>query len=121
MGDHVVTDASELSDGDRIVVELEGREIGVFRLNGELHAYLNWCAHQGGPLCEGALTGTYESSYDRDENEVSLEWSREGEVLMCPWHGWEYDALSGECLSRGSVQLPSYPVDEVDGDIVVSL
>ncbi|WP_254546888.1 Rieske (2Fe-2S) protein [Halomarina pelagica] len=121
MGEHVVVSASELSEGDRVVVELEGREVAVFRLDGDLHAYLNWCAHQGGPVCEGALTGTYESSYDREGNEVSLSWCREGEVLMCPWHGWEYDALTGECFSRRSVALPSYPVEEVGGDVVVTL
>lgn len=121
MGEHVVSAASELSDGDRVVTEIEGREIAVFRLDGDLHAYLNWCAHQGGPTCEGALTGTYESDYDREANEVSLSWCREGEVLMCPWHGWEYDLTSGDCLSRNTAQLPSYPVEESDGDVVVSL
>ena len=121
MGEHVVTAASELQEGDRLVAELTGREVAVFRFDGDLYAYLNWCAHQGGPVCEGALTGTYEATYDREANEVSLSWNREGEVLMCPWHGWEYDLPSGECLSQRSTRLPSYPVEERNGDVVVTL
>jgi len=121
MSEHVVGDADEVGEGERIVAELEGREIAVFNLGDEYRAYLNWCAHQGGPICEGNLTGTVEASYDRESGETSLDWSREGDVLMCPWHGWEYDVTSGECLSRKSVQLPEYPVEVQDGQLVVSM
>jgi len=121
MSGHVVGDAGEVGEGERLVTELKGREIAVFNLDGEYRAYLNWCAHQGGPVCEGNLTGTVEASYDRDSGETSLDWSREGEVLMCPWHGWEYDVTSGECLSRKSVTLPSYPVEVRDGKLVVRM
>jgi len=42
-------------------------------------------------------------------------------VLMCPWHGWEYDVISGACLSKRSVELPSYPVEVRDGELVVRM
>lgn len=121
MAEHVVANTVELEDGDRIVVEIEGREVAVFQIGGEYYAYLNWCAHQGGPCCEGVLTGTVEGSYDRETNEVSLTWGREGEILNCPWHGWEYDVISGECLSRPDIALPSYAVTVSDGEIIVEL
>jgi len=121
MSEHVVGDAEEVGEGERLVTELQGREIAVFNLDGEYRAYLNWCAHQGGPICEGNLTGTVEASYDRDSGETSLDWAREGEVLMCPWHGWEYDVTSGECLSRTSVTLPSYPIEVREGELVVRM
>lgn len=121
MSEHVVASAEELSEGDRLLVQLEGREIGVFRIEGELHAYTNWCAHQAGPVCEGHVTGTTEASFDSDTLETELDYCREDEILNCPWHGWEYDLTSGECLSRGEVELPSYPVEERDGDIVITL
>ena len=121
MTEFVVAAADEVGDGERVVTELKGREIAVFNLGGEYRAYLNWCRHQGGPICEGNLTGTVEASYDRDSGETSLSWSREGEVLMCPWHGWEYDVTSGDCLSKRSVGLPSYPVEVRDGELIVTL
>lgn len=121
MDEHIVIDESGLSEGDRVVTEIEGREIAVFRVNGELYAYLNWCAHQGGPCCEGKLTGTLHATYDRGSNEVSLRWDREDEILNCPWHGWEYDITTGECLSRTKISLPAYPVELNNGNIVVKL
>lgn len=118
---HIVADADEIADGERIVIQLEGREIAVFRHDGEYFAYLNWCVHQGGPCGEGSLSGTRIASYDREEGEVKSSWEREGEILNCPWHGWEYDLTNGECLSREDIQLPSYPVEIEDGRIVVKL
>lgn len=121
MTEHTVASDEELNEGERLVVQLEGREIGVFRVDGELYAYNNWCAHQAGPICEGNVTGTTEATFDSDTLETKLEYKCDGEVLNCPWHGWEYDLTSGDCLSRNGVQLPSYPVEERDGDIVVTL
>jgi nitrite reductase/ring-hydroxylating ferredoxin subunit len=121
MGRHTVASADELADGDRKVVQVEGREIGIFNVEGTFYAYSNWCAHQSGPVCEGNITGTYEATFDRDTLEYELEWTDEGNVLNCPWHGWEYDIRDGECLSREKVQLPSYPVTVEDGEVIVEL
>lgn len=118
---HVVGTADEIEDGERKIVQLEGREIGVFNLNGEYYAYSNWCAHQSGPVCEGNVTGTYRASFDRETLEYDLQWSDEDKILNCPWHGWEYDITDGRCLSRQKVRLPSYPVTVEDGNVVVEL
>lgn len=121
MSEYVVADANELGDGDRIVFETAGREICVFNHEGEYHAYLNWCPHQNGPVCEGMLGGTIDAEFDRDSLKVSLTSSREGEVLACPWHGWEFDVTDGRCLSRAGVKLPSYPVRVEDSEIIVDI
>jgi len=121
MSDHVVCRVDELDEGERVVVQLEGREIGVFNLDGKYRAYANWCAHQSGPICEGSVTGTWEAEYDRDEMDTELTYCREGEILNCPWHGWEYDVGTGDCLSREGIKLPSYPVEVRGDEIVVSL
>lgn len=116
--EHVVSRADELGEGERIIALLNGKEIGVFNIGGELQAYPNWCAHQGGPLCEGMLSGTVEGEFDRDSLETELEWCREGEILSCPWHGWEFDATTGECLVEDGYQLRSIPV-RYEGEYVV--
>lgn len=121
MSEHVVAQAGELDDGDRIVVQLEGQEVGVFKLDGEYHAYSNWCVHQSGPACEGPIGGTRNATYDPDEQQVEEEWVKQGEILRCPWHYWEYDLRTGECLSDEDICLPSYPVRVEDGNVVVSL
>ena len=120
-GEYAVAGADEIGDGERVVVQIEGREIGVFNVGGEFFAYTNWCAHQGGPCCEGSVTGTREASYDRETRETTLEWTREEEVLNCPWHGWEYDVTTGECLSKNRVRLPEHDVEIRGERVVVSL
>lgn len=121
MGEHVIADADEIGDGERLLVEVEGRELGVFRLDGEYHAYINWCPHQGGPLCEGKLTGRQRASFDAETLETDLEWTDDGEILTCPWHDWEFDIKTGENIPRSDVVLPSYPVHVEDGKLVVTV
>ncbi|QLC35385.1 Rieske 2Fe-2S domain-containing protein (plasmid) [Halarchaeum sp. CBA1220] len=121
MSEHAIATADELEDGERKLIEVAGREIALFRIEGEYHAYTNWCAHQGGPACEGSVTGTAAADFDRDDLETSLEWCKEGEVLNCPWHGWEYDISSGDCLSKEGTRLPAHPVRVEDEEVVVSL
>ena len=120
-GEHRIASADELDEGDHLVVEIEGREIGVFKNDGEFFAYANWCPHQAGPACEGSITGTLESTYDRDALEETVVYCREGEVLNCAWHGWEFDLKTGECLSRDGMQLAAYPVRVEDGDILLTV
>lgn len=120
MTEYIIAKEEEVKEGERIVAQIEGREIGVFNIDGEFVAYANWCPHQGGPCAEGNITGTVEATFDRDDLEVSMEWTDE-DVLNCPWHGWEYNIKTGECLSRNKVRLPSYNVKVEEGNIVLDL
>lgn len=120
MADHIIAQTDELEEGERILTEIEGREIAVFYIDGEYKAYTNWCAHQAGPVCEGTLTGTWEAEYDKENFEVCMEWCSEDEILSCPWHGWEYDVTTGKSLSSDA-QLLSHPVRIEDNTIIVSV
>jgi nitrite reductase/ring-hydroxylating ferredoxin subunit len=91
MTKHVVAPARELPPGSRKLVDIDGRSIVIFNIRGEFFALLNRCPHQGGNLCEGKLIGLVESS----EPGV-YRYSREGEILRCPWHGWEFDVRTGK-------------------------
>lgn len=118
---HVVARTDELGPGDRVVTQVRGREVAVFNVDGELVAYPNWCPHQGGPLCEGDVGGTTEASFDRESLATELRWVREGAVLRCPWHQWEFDLRENAFLHDADRSLPSYPVSVEDGDVVVRL
>ena len=106
MAKHVVAAVSEIAPGGRKLVEVNGRAIVLFNLSGEFFALSNRCPHQGGALCEGRLTGLVESS-EPGEYRVS----RQGEILRCPWHQWEYDIRTGKswCDPR-SVRVRNFPV-----------
>jgi nitrite reductase/ring-hydroxylating ferredoxin subunit len=90
MGRHIIGHVSELPPGERRVVEVDGRSIGVFNVHGQFYALRNRCPHQGAPLCLGAIKGMALPSKPGE-----YRWGREGEILRCPWHGWEFDITSG--------------------------
>jgi nitrite reductase/ring-hydroxylating ferredoxin subunit len=113
---HHVAAADELDPGDRLVVAVRGRELAVFNVDGDYYALSNYCTHQGGPACEGLLSGTVSVDENRE-----LCWARDGEIVACPWHGWEFDVTNGEHLGSDRYRLPRYEVVVDDGDIYVEL
>ncbi len=121
MTEHIVAKEAEIPEDERVIVEVEGKEIGVFNVKGEYFAVLNWCVHQGGPCCEGTVDGTYSATFDRDTLEVDLQWVKDDEILSCPWHGWEYDLTTGDCLSNNRYTIPQYPVRINEGNIIVDV
>src|SRR5471030_76913 len=90
-----VCSVAELPPGGRYFTSVKGHGVGVFNVNGELYAIQNRCPHQGAPLCIGALTGVLEARGPG----FDFEWSRDGELIRCPWHGWEFELSSGRSLS----------------------
>jgi len=108
---HAVATVDEIPPGRRKIVEVEGRSIGVFNVRGEYFALRNRCPHEGGPLCLGPTTLHVVS-----ERPGHYEWTREGEILRCPWHGWEFDLLTGECwFDPRGVRVRRYEVGVAAG------
>ncbi len=93
MGRHVVGRVRELALGERRIVEAEGRSIGVFNVDGSFYALKNSCPHQAAPLCLGSIKGMTMPSKPGE-----YIWAREGEILRCPWHGWEFDLTTGRSI-----------------------
>ncbi len=89
-----VARVGELAPGERKIVEVAGRSIGVFNVQGRIIAVLNVCPHELAPVCLGRLGGTTLPSPPGE-----FRWGREGEILACPWHGWEFDLLTGQGLA----------------------
>ncbi|HSR22379.1 MAG TPA: Rieske (2Fe-2S) protein [Candidatus Eisenbacteria bacterium] len=111
---HVVAPAAEIPPGGRRIVTLEGRSIGVFNVRGEFFALRNACPHQGGPLCQGVLTGLAVPGPPGEYGYL-----RRGEILRCPWHGWEFDVRTGQsCVDPARTRVRTYPVELVPGPYV---
>ena len=106
MGRHVIGRVGEIPPGERRIVELEGRSIGVFNVKGTFYALRNACPHQSGPLCRGQIRGLLQAS---DQKHLVL--SREGEIVRCPWHGWEFDLTNGRSIfNPHRVRVRAYQV-----------
>lgn len=83
----------ELSEGTGQVIEVKGRSIALFQIQGNVYALDNSCLHRGGPLGEGEI--------------------EEG-IVTCPWHGFEYEVATGQCKTAPG-KLKTYPV-KVEGE-----
>lgn len=106
MSRHIVAPVEAIPPGERLIVEIAGRSIGVFNVNGEFFALRNRCPHQGGPLCTGPVSGFVSSSGPGDYHVT-----RQGEILRCPWHGWEFDIRTGQSwFDPKRVRVRSYEV-----------
>jgi nitrite reductase (NADH) small subunit len=100
-----VARVSEIPPGGRQIVEVEGRSIGLFNVHGTFVAVLNVCPHELAPVCLGPVRGTALATMPGE-----YCWGREGEILACPWHGWEFDLLTGRALADRYKRLRLYPV-----------
>jgi nitrite reductase/ring-hydroxylating ferredoxin subunit len=98
--EYEVADASEIPDGERKLLSIGGRSVGIFHHDGEWYAVRNYCLHRSGPIATGTL---------------------DGDVLTCPWHGYQYNVKSGEFLLDPAVKLETYPVEIRDGKVHVQL
>ncbi len=106
--------AAELPPGARVIAEVKGRSVGVFNVGGAITAVLNLCPHELAPVCLGRVGGTTLPSAPGE-----WCWGREGEILACPWHGWEFDLTTGIALTDAKVRLRRYPVEVEGGTVYV--
>lgn len=90
--------------------------VGLYNVQGDYYAVTNYCPHRGGPLCRGVVTGTIEAGSAFHE----VRWVRDGEILRCPWHGWEFDIRTGRSLAYPDKAIRMYPVSVEDGLVVVN-
>src|SRR5690625_8009883 len=112
---HATVPADEVGTGKVTLVEANGRSIGLIEVSGSIVAVLNRCPHEHAPICAGRVTGTTLTSSPGD-----FVWGREGEILACPWHGWEFDLTTGHAMAARH-RLTMYPVMVEDEMIYVDV
>jgi nitrite reductase/ring-hydroxylating ferredoxin subunit len=113
---HVVARAEELPPGSRKLVHVAGRDIVILNIKGELFALSDKCPHKGGSLARGKLTGLVVSA-----EPGTYQYSRAGEMLRCPWHGWEFDVRTGRSwCDPNRLRLMNYKVSVEPGAAVVA-
>ena len=88
-----VPGALELADGQGLLLEVGVERIAVFRAGDRWFALEDTCPHRAGPLCEG-----------------TLEHTRKGVLVTCPFHGWQFDLASGACATVRGKSVRTYPV-----------
>lgn len=88
---HPVAPVGEFPAGARRRIEIDGRPIVLFNVDGAFYALLDRCPHQGGPLSRGDQIGLIES-----DAPGTYLYCRRGQIIRCPWHHWEFDMATGK-------------------------
>jgi len=94
---HRVAAVADVPPGMGTECTAGGRMIALYNVDGEFYALDGVCPHAGGPLGKGVL---------------------DGQIVTCPWHGWQFDVTSGHHCLNDALQHPQFDV-KVDGDDVL--
>jgi len=113
--------SSDVAEQGRLVVDIGGHTVGIFRVKGQLYAYENTCPHQGGPVCQGLIIPAVREVVDAHQVSTGYAFD-EGEMrIVCPWHGYEFSIQTGSHPAKAGIRLKSFPVSEENGVVYVSI
>lgn len=96
------------------VVRVGTSEIGIVHWEGQFFALRNICPHEGAGLCQGTVRPRIMAAA---VGEITADQTTP--VVTCPWHGWEFDARTGQSLfGDAKCRVRTYPV-RAEGDTLV--
>ena len=90
----------EIPAGTVRELQVEGKAVALANVSGRLYAVNNTCLHRGGPLGQGSL---------------------DGQIVTCPWHGWQFDICSGKVVQNPGVGVDCYPVEVRGQDVFIDV
>ena len=92
-----VATVRDLESGKGMVVVVKGTRVAIFNCAGTYYAIKGTCPHMGGELGEGLL---------------------EGEIVTCPWHGWQFNVRTGKNPESEVVGVRTFEV-KVEGEDIL--
>ena len=95
-----VAGVDDLKDGEGKVCQANGKQIALFKHGGNFFALDNTCLHRGGPLGEGML---------------------DGDSVVCPWHGWQYDLKTGVSNMNPALKVAVFETKIQGKDVLVKV
>lgn len=90
----------DIAAGSTAEIVADGQIFAVFNVDGTFHVLDGICPHAGGPLGKGKL---------------------QGQVVTCPWHGWQFDVANGQHCLNDTLCQPRYDVEILDGQVCICL
>ena len=81
-------------------LHVEGKDIALANVDGKFYAINNTCLHRGGPLAQGPL---------------------QGKTLICPWHGWGYDVMTGKIVENPAAGVDCYATEVRGQDVFIDV
>jgi nitrite reductase/ring-hydroxylating ferredoxin subunit len=97
---HFIATVEQCPPGEPREFLVEDRIVALFQVDGRFYALDGICPHQGGPLGRGSLCGA---------------------VVTCPWHGWQFDVVTGRHQANPTLQQARFSVKIEDQNIFVAV
>ena len=116
MSEVMVGALADIADGDHRIYRIGELEVGVFRLGDKVHAWENRCPHAGGPVCQGKIYKKVEEVLGPNRTSQGLRFSKTPQIV-CPWHGYEYDIVTGRHPGDPKIRLRAIEASVRDGNI----
>ena len=91
-----VAKTNEITTGTIREFQVEGKAIALANVGGKFYAINNTCLHRGGPLGQGVM---------------------DGNILTCPWHGWQYDVTTGKLVTNQAIGVKTYTIEPRGEDL----
>ena len=107
---------ADYKHGERRIITVDNKQIGVFNVNGDYYALHNRCPHMAGSLCGGPVTGT-----TLESEPGTFTYGRKQELVRCGWHGWEFEIATGRCLVQPKIRAKTYNVTIQDGALILHI
>ena len=95
-----IADPADIPEGTGREFVVADRIVAVFRTAGGWSAIDGICSHAGGPLAQGQV---------------------EGNVVTCPWHGWQYQLETGHHCLNSRIQQTRFIIEEEGHDLFVTV
>lgn len=95
-----VADPAEIPEGEGREFVVGSRIVAVFRTATGWAAIDGICSHAGGPIAQGKVNGN---------------------VVTCPWHGWQYDLSTGHHCLNSRIQQSCFQIEEIGSDLFVTV
>jgi len=92
-----VASTLDLAPGEKMLVEYDDEDVGLFNIDGEFYAISDVCTHDDGPLVEGEL---------------------DGDCVICPRHGARFNVKTGKQTMPAISPVPLYTV-KIEGDDIL--
>ncbi len=104
MAEVFVARSGDMPEGARNMVEHEGRQIGVVRAKGKLHAFLNICPHQGRTGLRRTIDSSRRGNHRPPTRPIrACASARPTLHIVCPWHGWNSTSRPENALATASM------------------
>ena len=95
-----VCQTGDVRPGSGKSIEVDGKAVAIFNVDGNFYALNDTCGHRGGPLGEGEL---------------------DGKTVVCPWHGWRYDVTTGANQLVPEQPTQSYEIKVEGNEVFIAL